>query len=478
MKLFGGAKPDHPMAERKDAQRLLDALPAHEGKALEELSHFHESVSLAPGFKPEERAARLAMIDEAAQPRLKKIEREYFAAARGGRGSRAQENVFWSRMHAYWGHAGQAWARCADEKLANTSLLGALRAVGQQLKWRQLRYGPIDLETWGLLNRLFAAAEARGIVEARPEYLKVVMFAASAPDSLAAHELELAERLIAQWAPSFVMATAPAAELPYWIYLAEPMAPARGAKPPQPAASLRYFGAGTLLATLQTLINRTEAQRAVPSDFKLGPEYDAETVLSVLRHLASHWGPGAPERKHKRVGVDTRLKVAHGFDGVLGVLGGMSDSLDFGAATEVESWTVENVSAGGFGARAPQGKSDWLKVGALVAAQPDNTGTWLIGTVRRVNKVSNNEVRIGVETLSRTPEVSQFALPNATQAKGVLMPSQQGEAAIALRAGTYVPGTNLEASVEGRQHVYLPQGVAERGEDYEIVKFRRMVRES
>jgi hypothetical protein len=478
MKLFGGARPDHPMAERKDAQRLLDALPAHDGKALEELGHFHDTVSAAPGFKPEERAARVAMIDEAAQPRVKKIAREYFAAVRGAGASKAQENVFWSRMHEYWREAAQAYVRCADERPANAVVLGALRALGQQLKWQQLRYGPINLEVWGLANRMYATAEARGIAEARPEYLRLAMFAASAPDSLAAHELELAERLISDFAASFVVAAAPAAELPYWIYLAEPMAPARGAKPPQPAASLRYFGAGSALGTLQTFIKRTEAQRAVPSDLKLGPEYDPETVLGVMRHLALQWGPGAPERKHKRVGMDTKLKVAHGFDGVLGALGGSNDSLDFGAAAAVETWTVENVSAGGFGARAPQAKADWLKVGALLAAQPDNTGTWLIGAVRRVNKVSSQEVRVGVETLARTAAISQFALPNATRAQGVVMPTPSGEAAIALRAGTYVPGANLEASVGGRQHVYMPQGVAERGDDYEIVRFREMVRES
>ena len=37
MKLFGAGKPDHPMAERKDAARLLGELPAQDLKALEEM---------------------------------------------------------------------------------------------------------------------------------------------------------------------------------------------------------------------------------------------------------------------------------------------------------------------------------------------------------------------------------------------------------------------------------------------------------
>ncbi|MGH8733128.1 MAG: hypothetical protein ACREVB_05550, partial [Burkholderiales bacterium] len=77
MKLFGGGKPDHPMADRKNAQRILAELPAQDLKAVEELAHLHEQVSTIEGFKPEERAQRLAMIDEAAQPRLRKLAAEY-----------------------------------------------------------------------------------------------------------------------------------------------------------------------------------------------------------------------------------------------------------------------------------------------------------------------------------------------------------------------------------------------------------------
>jgi hypothetical protein len=164
------------------------------------------------------------------------------------------------------------------------------------------------------------------------------------------------------------------------------------------------------------------------------------------------------------------------------VLGGdPDDSLNFNPRAAGDSWTVDNVSAGGFGALAPQAKSEWLKVGALVAAQPDGSANWLVGTVRRVSKVSKDEVRVGVETLSRAPAVSQFAVRGTQQASGVLLPPAppaSGDAAIALRAGVYTRGENLESNIGGRQHVYMPQGVSERGEDYEIVRFKEMVRES
>jgi hypothetical protein len=412
------------------------------------------------------------MIDEAAQPRLRKLAREYLGAGR------VQQNLLWTRIHDYWRQAGQAYARAIESKPLPELVVGGLRALGQQLKWQQLRYGPIDAAVWGLVNRVFAVSEAQGIAAAKPEFLKTALFSASSMDSRAASEIELAERMIDALAAGFTLAKAPAPELPYGIDLGRPMAPARSKQPPQPAAGLRFIGAGAALAALQSMIKAAEKNGQAPAELKLGAQADAETALVVMRHLAAQWASEPPERKHRRHSMTSRLKIAHGFDAVVEALGGASDSLDFGAG-EPASWTVENVSAGGFGALAPQAKSDWLKVGALIAAWPDGAPGWMVGTVRRVSKVSAQEIRVGVETLSRTPAVSRFALRNNGEAQGVLLaPANTGDAAIALRAGVYAQGENLETTIGGRQHVYMPQGVAERGEDYEIVRFKEMIRES
>jgi len=469
MKLFGAGKPDHPMADLKEARRILDALPAQEMKALEELANWHESVSAAKGFKAEELAQRVAMIDEAAQPRLRKLAREYLGAGR------VQQNLLWTRIHEYWYQAGQAYARVIEARPLPEVVVGGLRALAQQLKWEQLRYGPIDPGLWGLINRIFATAEAKGIAAANPEFLKAALFGASAMDSRLPTDIELAERVIDALAPAFVLAKAPAPALPYWTDLDRPMSPARSIQPLQSAASLRFIGPGGALARLQSLMKGVEKSGQAPAELKLGAACDTDALLVVLRHLAAHWGPTPPERRHKRHSMTSRLKIAHGFDGVVQALGGGGDSLDFGAG-ENGIWTVENISAGGFGALAPQAKSDWLKVGALVAAWPEGAPGWMVGTVRRVSKLSPQAIRVGVQTLSRTPAVSQFALRN-TGAPGVLLPAAPGETAIALRAGVYARGENLEATIHGRQLVYLPQGIAERGDDYEIVKFREMVRE-
>ena len=99
MKLYGAGNPDHPMTDRKEATRLLGELPAQDLKALEELAHWYDSLSTAEGFKPEERAQRLAMVDEAGQPRVRKLSKDFLASVRSAKGSRAQQNLVWTRRH-------------------------------------------------------------------------------------------------------------------------------------------------------------------------------------------------------------------------------------------------------------------------------------------------------------------------------------------------------------------------------------------
>ena len=503
MKFFGGSRPDHPLADPKEAKRLLDALPNNDPvKALDELMHWVESVAAVDGFKPEVRIQLLITLDDAAQPFVRKLGKDYFTTARP---SRFQENRLWSALHGYWKQAGYAYARAVDQCVQNAKsadaakallpllLVRTLRSFAQQIKWMYMRYGPVDPASWGVFNNVYAFAEAKQLAQAKVtvypgaagsstpqlEFLKGAVFSASAPDGLLPAEVELAERLIAEFAPRFVLATAPAPGLVFWSDLAQAMPPARLSRAPQPGAGLRCFGAGAALAEVHALADRVMVGGQVPPEVNLGGTYAPHVVLEVVRHLHMYWSPQAPERKAQRHPVKSRLSVAHGFAGVLGVLGD-SDSLDFDNQNS-ENWIVENVSAGGFGAVVPQMKGDWLRVGALLALQPEGGSNWLLGLIRRVNKLAGQQARVGIETLSKTPLLSRFAVAGVATIteQGVLMKgADPAEASIVLKPGVFAPGQNLEVARGARHHVYLPQTVSERGEDYEIARFRELIRES
>jgi hypothetical protein len=159
------------------------------------------------------------------------------------------------------------------------------------------------------------------------------------------------------------------------------------------------------------------------------------------------------------------------------------ETLGSAPASAPESWVIENVSAGGFGALVPQVKGNWLRVGALVAIQPEGGNNWVVGMIRRVSRTTGQQARVGIQTLSRAPSVSLFTVSGARGAaeQGVLLRGNDPASAdvqIALRPGVFAPGQNLEATRAGRHHLYMPTGFGERGEDYEIGRFRELVRES
>ena len=501
MKLFGG-KPDHPLADPKEAKRLLDVLPADDAKAVEELMHWIESVVAAEGFKPEARTQLLMLLDDTAQPRLRKLAKEYFGASRP---SRFQENRLWMAQHGYWKQAGFAYARAVDLHVQGAKSVDAakaqlplllartLRCLAQQIKWMHMRYGPIDLAVWGVFNSVYAYAEARQLAQTRVlvypgaggestpqrEFLKGAMFSVGSPDGLLPLEVELAERLIASFAPRFELAASPAPTLPFCTDLSQSMTPVRVSRAPQPGPGLRQLGAGAALAEAHEHAERLMVGGKPTQEMGLAAGDDLHTVLEVLRHLHLYWSPQAPERKAQRHAVKSRLSVTYGYDGVVGVLGG-GGSLDFDNRNS-ESWIVENVSAGGFGAVVPQVKGDWLRVGVLLALQPEGGSNWVLGVVRRVSKTAAQQARVGIETLSKTPLLSRFAVSGVASVseQGVLlMNGEAAETRIVLKPGVFAPAQNLEVARGDRHHVYIPQAVAERGEDYEIARFRELVRES
>ncbi|MSQ64108.1 MAG: hypothetical protein EXR33_09825 [Betaproteobacteria bacterium] len=60
----------------------------------------------------------------------------------------------------------------------------------------------------------------------------------------------------------------------------------------------------------------------------------------------------------------------------------------------------------------------------------------------------------------------------------LLKSGDAADARIVLKPGVFAPAQNLEIAYGSRHHIYLPQALVERGEDYEISRFREMIRES
>ncbi len=502
MSLFGSKKPDHPMVDIKEAKKILAELPSNDAyKCVDEVSHWLESAMAEQGFKPEYRAQLIQLLDETAQTHVRKLARDYMSAS--PRLAKFQEIRLWKAIYEYWRQAGIAYAACIDLYASGTKgadvlkasmpllLVRALRALAAQVKWMYVRYGPMDQSVWGIIAKVYALAEARKLAQSavtvypgipgdstpEQEFLKAVMLSASSPDSLLPVEMELCERLIAHFSALFTLRLDLQPDIAYWIDLATSQAPLRLARPPQHAPTLRFFAAGKALADLEALINTVKTTGNVPSQVNLGGNYPAEAVLDVLNHLALYWSPKPPERKHQRHRVKSRLNVTHGFDGVAAVLGGASAE----GPSDTESWIVENVSAGGFGASIPEVKGDWLKIGCLLGLQPEGGDNWVLGVIRRLQREFLLKGSVGIQTLARSARLVQLTASGSSASETGILVSDggtPGEARVLLRAGVFVAGQNMEYQKGELACLLLPQGVIDQSDEFELVRFREMIRDT
>jgi hypothetical protein len=498
------ARPDHPLADPKELKRVLSELPLDNAfKAVDEVAGWLESLANAEGFRADQLFDIARQLDDAAQPHLKTLARNYLNSPRL---SRSEEKRLWSGIFSYWGLLADLLERCLGkaggkdkdaEALKHSLPLLAVRtvsALGQQVKWIELRYGPVPGELWQRLGHAYLLAEAgkvaqkpvqlypnaSGATSATGEYLHVLAFHASSMDSLMPLEIELADRLLAHFLPGFVFSSEAHTDSLYWVDATRPLPPMRMAKlPASVTPSLRFFSAGSVPKLLQDLIHHVE-RGELPKDLNLGGQYQARALLPVLRHLSLYWAAHPPLREHPRHNVKTRLAVLHGFDDSFTVFAG--DVARVGKERTADSWVVENVSLGGFGAAISNIGGDWLKVGALISLQPEGGDNWVLGVVRRLSKENENQAAVGIQTLARQAvsidlRQRSSAYSAAAGVPGIRLAEDKvpGEVRLVLPTATFDIRENLEYVSGNKRYLLTPIEQIEAGTDFEIARYRELV---
>jgi hypothetical protein len=488
---FFSKKPDHPLADAREAKRILAEISSRDPQgAVEEASVWLESLSTAEGFKLTLRLERILQLDEAVAPQVRRLGREFVNL---GRVSRMQETRLWNLSHAYWQQLVAAYLFCLEEwRQAGKDDIEATRSFlpllylrlmqgyAALLKWDQFRYGPVGDDFWADVGRLYLAAEAESLARKpqalypgqaassiESEYLKALLFQASSMDKLLPLEIELAERLIAWLLPHFTLTAEARPENVYWVDAAKSVPPTRLAKLPAVSPTLRFFNGGKALVEIEKLQARIAADHRLPPEVNLGGQYEIEAVCSVLDHLAAYWAPKPPMRSHARHQIKSRLVVTHGMASAHAYISGRESS-----AEGVEVWVVGDVSLGGMGALVPITRQDWIRIGTLVALQPEGGSNWLLGIVRRFARSGATQGQVGVETLSKTP-FAVIADAGGLQTEGLLLdlPVVGEYARMVLPPAALEEKVALLFALDGKRARLHPREIFETGEDYLVANF-------
>jgi len=500
-----GKKSDHPLSDIKSAQQVLDLIPKADSlKALVEISSWLEELNDdADQFKLDHQVAVLTLLDEAAQPHIRKLQREYFTLQPL---NKFQENRLWAALNQFFIFSEQLYAsifsqcrkmdRAGDVDKLHMVLMAcrAIESISNRLKLSAVRYEKVVPELWTHLAGIYSYAEkydfldefvtlypSAGIITSvRREFAGVVVWNSLGTGTLLPLHIHISERLISHINKYLEVGTKIGEGSLVAFNLQQPTAPYRANGEETIHQGVRFFETGGLEKGLNDLI-RTLTKGVVPQELNLyGSFYDAGLIGDVARQLITRCVLPAPTRRNVRRKLKVNLHVLNGFQNLFDNTDA-SSILSFGDANN-EIWEVEDVSATGFCSVVSPSLLDRVKIGALIGSKPENLGNWGVGIVRRLSRDTQSNLQVGVEILSN--QVAGVLLGVADRAHAddsthlalYLNKANEnsGEAWLLMRPGTFLPSRSFNMKMSGKTYLLLSLGLVESGDDYDLARYRKM----
>jgi hypothetical protein len=490
-----GKKCDHPMADVKSAQQLLDDLPKHDAiKSVTELTEWLESVSAHEEFKLADQYAVLSLLDETAQVYARKLAYEYFTLH--------DMNVFHANrlymvLEAFARQTTNAYhgvfmRYCQADKGANSIkshlpqlVARAIHASRDQLKYAAVRYAVHDESAWHRLAQFYQHAEQQHYLETpvplysavtasvKSELGQLMAWSACALDSLAPQAIHLTERLISQFASVDEIRADLSEQAQLGFDPVNALAIVRQDLAVNQRHGVHYLYLPEMQVKLEAL-NKTLDKHVMPQELNLGGAFPVERVKAASLHILKQLF-GKPMRQSPRRPFNASVKAVTGYDNVL-----MCCQRADKVATGMQL-SLENASSGGFLAVLPaQGGSD-TQVGNLLGIQTDGLARLGVSITRRLLRDAQGGLHLGAEMLAtRVSEVilrgagegEQHALWLHTKAS-----DPNGEVRLLMPADTFSLQRSLKTVLEGKNYLLIPVALQENGADYDLACFRLIEQE-
>ncbi|MDH4286220.1 MAG: hypothetical protein OEV26_02205 [Gallionella sp.] len=499
-----GNKSDHPLADIKSVQALLDGLSKNDAhKSLVEITEWVESLQENTEFKIDHQFAVLRLLDDAAQPYVRKLVREYFTPTEL---NKFQENRLWlalsnwSRLIAaayfkvFTGYSAGEKGSSAIKAQIPLITARATNAMMWQIKYVSARYGQIDDAIWGRLKLLFKHAEQLqyldtpvslypGLVRnssVKYEVGHLLVWYDCGLTTLSPLSIHLTERIIDYFCSTINISQELNQQSRICFDLLRPGEPTRINMGATAHPALRFIGLPEMRSKLDELMKILK-KNIVPDDLNLGGNYSAEVVTEAVQHLVNYLTV-PPVRRSVRRAADVTLNVVNGFAKVIertGAWMGFDDK-------PLAQWVTEEISAGGFGATLPvKGNAD-IGIGSLLGMQPDSVPHWGVAVVRRLVRKNDELINVGAEILAT--RVACVPL-NYNSTGGMIENGQSalwlyskqheeaGEALLLMKADTFSPSRSLKILLNGKEYLLMPIGLKEKGLDFDLAKFRFVIQE-
>lgn len=501
MGLFG-SKSDHPLANLKSAKQLLDGLSKTDAVvALEEIVHWIEALFDSNNeFRLDHQFAVMRMLDDAAQPYLRRITYSYFAVVPP---TPFQENRLWSVMNTYFvvcelgylhlirGIENREKGSSSIKSDVPLIIARGIFSVFGRLECSGVRYAQVDPQLWVNLAEFYASAEQENcqneqlsiypgmgvITSVEHVFASVLMWYGIGEGSLKPLDLHIAKLLMIYMCKAFSVSEHPQAGSMFAFNMGIPALPVRvkdedAMYPP----GMRFVSIGSAPGHLDSLL-KTLNKGVLPAELNLDVPSSPEAVAEVVRRLAAYCQLPLPVRRHQRRKIKTSVTVANGFYKVIQ----QTDAEYAFNITDNETWEVEDMSATGLSCMLPAGSASNVKIGALVGLQAENATHWGAGIVRRLRRDAQNNLHVGVRILAN--KVVGVVVNDSegwgadTSLPALLLDradEQSGESWMLIKSDTFSINRSQSMTVADQNYLLIPLALIENGADFDLVRYRKV----
>ena len=130
---------------------------------------------------------------------------------------------------------------------------------------------------------------------------------------------------------------------------------------------------------------------------------------------------------------------------------------------------------------------DGIRIGSLLGVQPDGVQHWGVAVIRRLMRNDANQLHVGAEMLAN--QIASVALSQSGGGGGfedgqpaLWLQARQGdpsgEARLLMKADTFSPHRSLQTRLDGKSYLLIPILLLEKGDDYDLARFRLIEQES
>ena len=496
---FFDKKPDHPLADIKTAQQLIQDLPKNDAlKSLLEISDWFESVEQINDFRADQRFEIVQLLDDAARPYLAKLVREYY----GGTPLAAfQETRIRVALNNFYARAAQAYHGLLTDYKNNSKGSAALKAylplitvrgmhaLQGKIKCSAAHYEKVTSAIWGQLAELYTHAESQKYADTpvklyadsafditvRQKFLIVLMWYAPVASRLDPARTHIAERLTEYWGTHFLIDSKMTEDSVICFNLAQPDMPSRVKAESAMHSDMRFLSAENIDRHIERLFKTLESN-SVPDELALDKVYEAVVVGEVLRSLSAFWTNPPPVRRNARHQIKFKLGVVQGFVNI-------AMNVAAGSVPSETSWDAEDISATGFSCVLQAKNAGGIKVGSLIGIQPEKIPHYGAGVVRRINRDELGNLHVGIEMLSNQVDYAPLRIKrdDANIQQGLLLKrsqDQKGQVRLLLGEGDFSMSHSLHTQYEGNDCLLIPIALLEKGSDYELASYRMVIEEA